>query len=235
MTKLDDVKKLIEEKRYEEAQHILQLLDSQGLGNAESQYLLGLIFHSRNDIAKAVESFKRALIHDPDYIDASISLSIIYNDTGHYAEGKKLFEKAEKSLARKPLNSTPSMILNKEISKKHTEAGDMYRKIERYDDAANEYHKAIRIDADNLDAQVNLAKTMANRGQLQIAYQELQKMIQKYPQYVPIRIQLALLYFANGNFVDAQMELSQVLQQDPDNSQAQMYLSMAKDATESTI
>jgi tetratricopeptide (TPR) repeat protein len=228
-------KQLIDQQRYDEAQHELERLDSQGASTAESLYLLGIVHYTRNQIPQAVDYFKRALFMNPDYVDAAISLSIVYNDTGHYQEATQLFTQAEKSLARKPSSSTASMILDKEIARRHIELGDMYRKINRFDEAANEYLKATRIDPDNIDAQMYLAKTMANRGQLEQAYQEFQKLIQKYPHYVPIRIQLALTCFASGNFVDAQMELDQALRQDPNNAEAKMYQSMARDATESTL
>ncbi len=235
MSLLLDAKKLLSSGHYVAAKDLLLDLDSAGQSDAETQYLLGTIFHRENNFAEAVDRFKRALQLDPQFTDAAISLSIIYNDTGHYLEGKQVFEQAEKSALRKPGIPTPSIVLAKEISEKHVELGNLYRKLQRFDEAANEFLKAARVDPDHLEARILLAKTHGQRGQMKLAHEELAKLVKERPDFVPARVHLALLYYALGNAVDAQIELQEALLKEPDNAQVKMYLDLTKQATESVL
>lgn len=231
----EEAKKLLSKGQQDSAKELLLKLDSSGQATAESQYLLGLIFHRENKFAEAVDRFKRSLQLDPHFTDSAISLSIIYNDTGHYEEGKKIFEQAEKSAKRRSGTPSPSIVLAREISSLHLELGNLYRKLQRFDEAANEYLKAARVDPESIDARLLLAKTHGQRGQMQLAQQELEKLVREKPDNTSARVHLALLYFAMGNTVDAQIILQEAQMKDPTNAQVKMYLDMTKQATESLI
>jgi tetratricopeptide (TPR) repeat protein len=230
---VDDAKRLLAQGHAAAAKDLLLDLDSAGQSTAESQYILGTIFHRENRLAEAVDRFKRSLQIDPNFTDAAISLSIIYNDTGHYQEGKAVFEQAEKAAHRKPGTPTPSIVLAKEISAKHLELGNLYRSLQRFDEAANEYLKAGRVDPENVEARILLAKTHGQRGQMKVAQQELEKLVSENPDHISARVHLALLYYAIGNVVDAQIELQEAQMKDPGNRQVKMYLEMTRQATES--
>ncbi|RZA00591.1 MAG: tetratricopeptide repeat protein, partial [Proteobacteria bacterium] len=128
-----------------------------------------------------------------------------------------------------------SIVLSKEISGKHLELGNLYRSLQRFDEAANEYLKASRVDPENVQARILLAKTHGQRGQMKLAQQELEGLVREKPDHIAARVHLALLYFAIGNVVDAQIELQEAQLKDPGNRQVRMYLDMTRQATESTI
>lgn len=232
---LEDAKKLLARGYLEAAKDLLLELDDSGQGNAETQYILGTIFHRENRFSEAVERFQRALQLDPQFTDAAISLSIIYNDTGHYQEGKKVFEQAELAASRKSGSPSPSVVVSKEISEKHLELGNLYRSLQRFDEAANEFLKASRIDPQNIEARILLAKTHGQRGQMKLAQQELENLVRENPDHISARVHLALLYYAIGNVVDAQIELHEAQLKDPNNRQVKMYLELTKQATESNV
>ena len=79
---------------------------------------------------------------------------------------------------RTTIAPTPSIVLAREISQKHMELGNLYRKLQRFDEAANEYLKASRVDPENFDARILLAKTHGQRGQMRQAQIELVGMLQ---------------------------------------------------------
>jgi len=232
---VEDAKKLIAQGHAVAAKDLLIDLDHGGQSTAELQYLLGTILHRENNFAEAADRFKRALQIDPHFTDAAISLSIIYNDTGHYQEGAQVFAQAEQAAMHKSLVPTPSIVLAREISNKHLELGNLYRKLQRFDEAANEFLKASRADPDNFEARILLAKTHGQRGQMRQAQIELEKLVREHPDHVPARVHLALLYYALGNTVDAQMELHEAQLKEPNNEQVRMYIEMTRQATESTL
>ena len=233
-TEIAAIRELISQRKLDEAEHALLSLDASGEATAESQYLLGTILHRKNRLMDAVNAFKRSLLLDPQFIDSAISLSVIYNDTGHYQEAREIFEKAESCLQEQN-SASNSVLLDRELAAKHIDLGNMYRKLQRFDSAANEYMKATRLDPKNLEARINLAKTLAQRGQTKLAHRELTNIIEEHPNYIPARIHLALLYYAIGNTVDARMELAQARQRDPKNEAVKMYLALTEKATESVL
>lgn len=229
-------KSLVKKGSLTAAKDLLLEMDSMNQSTAESHYLLGTIHHRGNELLEAVNCFKRALLLDPSFTDAAISLSIVYNDTGHYQEGKKNFEQAEKSLAaRSSTSPTTSVMLTRDIAKRHMELGDLYRQLQKLDEAANEYLKVSRLEPNNLEARILLAKTHGQRGQYKLACEELEKLVKEYPDYVSARVHLALLYYALGKTVDAQIELQEALMKEPDNQQVKMYLGLTNRATESVL
>lgn len=232
---IEQAKRFLAEGHWQAAKDVLLDLDNSGRGNAEVQYILGTLLHRENRFAEAVDRFKRALQIDPQFTDAAISLSIIYNDTGHYQEGKQVFEQAEKAAHRRPGKPAPSVILQKELSQKHLDLGNLYRSLQKFDEAANEFLKAARVDPENVDARILLSKTHGQRGQMRLAQQELETLVREKPENVSARVHLALLYYAMGNVVDAQIELQEALVKAPNNRQVKMYLEMTRGATESLI
>jgi tetratricopeptide (TPR) repeat protein len=234
-TDLEAVKKMVAEKKFREAIEALVAIESGGEATAESQYLLGTVYHRVNHLAEAVNAFKRSLLLDPQFTDSAISLSVIYNDTGHYKEAQEVFERAEKNLQENQGSASHSVILDRELAERHIELGNLYRKLQRFDAAAHEYMKAVRLDPRNLQSRINLAKTLAQRGQTKLAQRELENLIAEHPRHVAARVHLALLLYSMGNAVDARMELSQALLYDPQNKQVRMYLAMTEKATESTM
>jgi tetratricopeptide (TPR) repeat protein len=234
---LEPAKQQIREQRYEDALQTLRTLDSQGAANAETHYLIGSIFHRQNELSEAVESFKRSLLLDPSFTDAAISLSIIYNDTGHYQEGRAIFEQAEKSLINRgsSAQSSTSIVVAKELAGKHLELGQLYRKLQRFDEAASEFAKAARLDNSNFEARIELAKTHAQRGNSELAESELTELAKDAPNNINVKIQLALLHYARGNTIDAQIELNEALVQDPANKTVRTYLNLTKQASESIL
>lgn len=233
---LEAIKRLIAQKQSHEALEALAALDASGESTAESQYLMGTVLHRMNRLGDAVNAFKRSLLLDPGFTDSAISLSVIYNDTGHYKEAQEVFEQAEATLRQNAgASASNSVVLDRELAQKHIELGNLYRKLQRFDAAAHEYMKATRLDPRNLNARINLAKTLAQRGQTKLAQKELEHIISENPYNVQARIHLALLLYAMGNAVDARMELSQALLYEPQNKQVRMYLAMTEKATESTL
>ena len=76
---------------------------------------------------------------------------------------------------------------------------------------------------------------MLFRSQMRQAQIELEKLVREHPDHVAARIHLALLYYALGNTVDAQIELHEAQLKEPGNEQVKMYLQMTRAATESTL
>ncbi len=201
----------------------------------EAFFYLANVFHVRGELGKAIKAFQRVLELDPHHTDAAISLSVIYNDIGKYEEAKIIFEKANNQVKTTQNQGISDPHLNKKFSLKHYEIAEMYLSYGRADEALFEYNKASTLDPDNLEIRIKVAKTYAKKGFTSKAFEELKRLKNEHPAYMPARIALGLLYYGNGNIIEAQAEWQNVLSRDPNHPDAVMYLQLSRSATETSV
>lgn len=200
----------------------------------EAYYILGNIFHINGEVGKAIKAFTQVLDLDPNYTDASIALSVLFNDIGKYEDAKRIFDKANHHVK----NSNHLIVdphINRKFSFKHYELAEQYFTFNRFEDAIVEYNKACILDPENLEIRIKIAKTYAKKGFNSKAFDELKKIKNEYPGYLPARVALGILYFSNGNVIEAQTEWQSVLAKDPNNEEALMYLNLSNSASETQI
>jgi tetratricopeptide (TPR) repeat protein len=235
---LNSAKDLFNKRDYQRSQALFSEVLKKDDKNSEAYFHLGNIFHLNGEIGKAIKAFDRVLTIDPCHTDAAISLSVLYNDIGQYQEAKRIFDMANERVKNKAAGSTSrveDIHINKKFSAKHYELAEMYLSYGRFDEALFEYNKASALDPENLLARVKVAKVYAKKGFTAKAFDELRKLKNEYPNYLPCRIALGVLHYANGNIIDAQNEWKKILAQDPHNSEAAMYLNLSKAATETNV
>ena len=202
----------------------------------EAYFHMANVFHLKGDIGKAIKAFNKVLSLDPNHTDASISLSVLYNDIGHYEEAKKIFDQANervKSGAAETLME--DLHINKKFANKHYELAEMYLTYNRYDEALFEYNKTTALDPSNLDARMKVAKVYAKKNFMTKSFDELKKLKNEHPNFLPGRVSLGILYYGQGKILEAQAEWEKVLSKEPQNSEAAMYLNLSKTATETRI
>jgi len=222
--------------RYKEAKILLNdIIDGNGK-SSEAFYYLGNIFHIDGEIGKAIKAFNKVLELDPCHTDASISLSILYNDIGKYEEGKKIFDQTnERIKSRKTKENVEDRHINKKFAEKHYELAEMYMSYNRYDEALYEYNKVNALNPEHLEARIKVAKVYSKKGFVSKALDELRKLKNENPGFTPARIALGILFYGNGKVLEAQNEWRNVLVKDPYNSEAKMYLNLSETATETSV
>jgi tetratricopeptide (TPR) repeat protein len=201
----------------------------------EAFFYLANVFHVRGELGKAIKAFSRVLELDPHHTDAAISLSVIYNDIGKYEEAKAIFEKANNQVKNTQQQGLSDPHLNKKFSLKHYEIAEMYASYGRCDEALFEYNKAATLDSDNLEIRIKIAKTYTKKGFTSKAFEELKRLKNEQPGYMPARIAMGLLYYGNGNIIEAQAEWQNVLSREPNHPEATMYVNLSRSATETTV
>ncbi len=201
----------------------------------EAFFYLANVFHVRGELGKAIKAFQRVLELDPNHTDAAISLSVIYNDIGKYEEAKAIFERANNQVKNSQGQGLADPHLNKKFSLKHYEIAEMYVSYGRCEEALFEYNKAIALDPDNLEIRIKVAKAYTKKGFSSKAFDELRRLKNENPGYMPARIALGLLYYGNGNIIEAQAEWQNVLSREPSHPEAVMYVNLSRTANETTV
>lgn len=203
--------------------------------STEAYFHLANVFHVRGELGKAVKAFQKVLELDSHHTDAAISLSVIYNDIGKYEEAKAIFEKANNQVKNTTSQGLADPHLNRKFSLKHYELAEMYISYGRADEALFEYNKAAQLDPDNLEIRIKVAKAYTKKGFISKAFEELKRVKNEHPGYMPARIALGLLYYGNGNIIEAQAEWQNVLSREANHPEAQMYLNLSRSATETNL
>ncbi len=238
-TKLNDLlkkaKDAFQRSDLKTASLLLNEVIEQNPNCTEAFFYLANVFHVRGELGKAIKAFQRVLELDPHHTDASISLSVIYNDIGKYEEAKAIFEKANNQVKNTQQQGLADPHLNRKFSLKHYELAEMYASYGRADEALFEYNKAVGLDPDNLEIRIKVAKTYTKKGFISKAFDELKRLKNEHPGYMPARIALGLLYYGNGNIIEAQAEWQNVLSREPNHQEASMYMNLSRSATETTV
>lgn len=203
--------------------------------HVDGHYKLASIYYQQGKISLAIKFFRKVLELDENYTDAAISLSVLLNDIGQYDEAKKVFEVQSLKIKRSEEGGIIDPHINRKFGFKHFELGDLYFGYDRYDEALFEYEKSLRLNPDSPDSIVQIAKVYAKKGHVTKALELLRKAKVEHPNHLSIRVSLGILLFGNGNVIEAEEEWSKVVEKDPKNSDALMYLKLAQTATETSI
>lgn len=225
---LDEARREFINGNYKVSEPLLNQLILRNSRNPEIFQMLATIYYDKGQFNKAIKTFRRALEIDPTYTDASVGLSIILNDLGRYEEGQQIFSEAKTLLDKRKGQSDPW--LEEKLASKHEELADLYFQYQRYNESLEQLLKALRLSTRKTEISMRVAECFVKLGEGDKAIKELKNLIKDYPQYIPARIKLGLVYY-NMNFIaEATEQWENVLYKDPHHGEAKKYLKMAQTA-----
>lgn len=223
-----EIHALLQQKKLDLAEERLVRLQTEFANHPDRFYLLGVLHFMRGQYSPAAENLKRCLDLDVHHTDAAICLSVLFNDFGKYDEGKRIFSQANQSVVQKKVGDP--LGIDSKFAVKHLELADLYFRYRRYEEAIEQYTKAIELEPTSFELRIRRAKAFAKKGFTTRAIQDLQSLKNEHPRFIPARIQLGLLHFSQNNVLDAELEWESILEIDPQNREVPGYLEMAKKA-----
>lgn len=224
----EEAKREFIDGNYLVAEPILNQLILRNTRNPEVFQMLATIYYDKGQFNKAIKTFRRALEIDPTYTDASVGLSIILNDLGRYEEGKQVFEEAKGLLDKRKGQTDPW--LEEKLASKHEEIADLYFQYQRYQEALEQLFRALKLSTRKAELSMRIAECFVKLGENEKAIRELKNLIKDYPQYLPARIKLGLVYYNMSLIAEATEQWENVLYRDPHHAEAKKYLKMAQAA-----
>lgn len=230
---LEEAKQHFINGTYKIAEPILNQMVMQGTRNPEVYQMLATICYDKGQFNKAIKTFKRALEIDPTYTDASVGLSIILNDLGRYDEGKKIFEEAKAILDRRQGQGDP--FLDEKLASKHEELADLYFQYQRYQESLEQLYKAQKLSSRRAEITLRIAECFIKQNDFDRAIRDLKGLIREYPQFLPARMKLGLVYYNSQNLAEATEAFESVLARDPQHLEARRHLRMAQTAGITTL
>ena len=138
--------KLFEEGKYSEAEPVLKDIIAINPKYADVLNKLGIINHLKGNTKEAAEYFERALEINPRYTQASLNLAIAYNDMGEFKQAQEVFSKAAQIAHPTPTSLDP--FAAGKLANEHYKLGSLYFDLGLFDDAIEEYSKALNFIPD---------------------------------------------------------------------------------------
>jgi cytochrome c-type biogenesis protein CcmH/NrfG len=217
------------ENKYGLAEPLLNQLILKNAKSCEVFHMLGTIYYDQGKFNKAIRAFRRALEIEPTFTDASVGLSIILNDIGKYAEGRKVFEEARDLLNKHTANEDP--YINEKFSVKHDELGEMYFHHGRFKEALDQYFKALALSNRKPELTMKIVECFVRLEEQDRAVRELQSLIKDFPGFLSARVRLGKMLYDSGDVQGAIEQWEATTHRDPAHSEAQRLLRQAQAIT----
>jgi tetratricopeptide (TPR) repeat protein len=221
-----------QKREYEKAEQMLRLVLDEDDRFADVHDMLGVIAHSRGNFIQAERHFERALQLNPNYTEAALNLAVTYNDRGKYEKAKEIYAR----IKGKPTTSSAQALdpfARGKLANMHADLAQAYADAGLNAEAIVELEKAVGLCPHFADLQTKLGALLRETNQLDRARRAYQAAIDARPNYVPARIQLGVTLLSLGDTAGAEEQWQKVLELEPDNSRAKMYLRMLEGARSS--
>ncbi|MEK6698081.1 MAG: tetratricopeptide repeat protein [Nitrospirota bacterium] len=211
---------------YENAERHFQQILNINANFADIQNSMGIVYNQTNRLEHAVKAFERALELNPGYTEASLNLAITYGDLGMYEKSREVFERAARFSHTEKKAIDP--FVRGKLANEHLGVGKIYQQLGLFDEAIDEYRKALRLSPAFADILTQLGIALRDKGQHDEAIKEFNKAKEVNPQYIPARLHLGITYYSRGFYGLAEEEWRDALTIDPKNSALKTYLNFVK-------
>ncbi|KPK72169.1 hypothetical protein AMJ87_05500 [candidate division WOR_3 bacterium SM23_60] len=189
-------------------------------------HALGCAFSLADNYDEAINSFKRAIELNPNYIEAYVDMAIVQNELCKFEDAKQSFERAA-VLETKDRGLSPQ--LKAKLANIYTQLGDTYYELQEYEKAKDEYRRGTDMGSSFLDIKLKLAKTHLQLSEYEETERILFEVLEHNQNYFEARTTLGLCYYRQQKFLAAQKQWQEVLEADPGNIKAKSYLNMLKE------
>ena len=232
--RLDDLHKsgmdAFDKGDFESAERFFQQILDLNPKFADIQNKMGIIYNRTNRLGLAAKAFEKALEMNPGYTEASLNLAITYSDLGKYDDARKVFENASHftEQAAKTSESSIDPFVKGKLADEHLRIGKIYYEMRQYDEAIDEYQKALRLSPNFADIITALGIALRDKGSFDEAIEQFNRAKQSNPRYIPARLHLGITYYSQGFYGLAEEEWREALVFDPNNSAVRTYLNFVK-------
>lgn len=130
-----------------------------------ARFNVGGYYFGQQEFPEAIEQYKKATEIAPDYSSAFNLLGYAYRQNGDYANAEKAFQRYVELIPKDP--------------NPYDSYAELLLKMGRFDDSIVQYHKALAIDPNFVNAHQGIAMALLYAGKPGAAAAELQTMAKK--------------------------------------------------------
>ncbi len=209
---------------YYGAIHLLEEVVAAGRDFADVHHLLGLCWSLLGQVARALESFDRALALNPRYLEAHVHRGIVLNALGRVEEGREAFAAAA-AAGRPRVAGLPAHDAAR-LANAHADLGDAYAEVGALERAVGQYREACILGPGFPDLRYRLARLLIESGRPLEAREELERVVAERPGFVDAEAALGLARYLSGDAGGAEETWRACLAARPENARVEAYLAM---------
>ncbi|CAG1066415.1 TPR repeat-containing protein YrrB [uncultured bacterium] len=217
-------KRSFDERNYDTALQYLEKVAAEKNQFADVYNMLGLIYYYGSRFEDAIKAFRKAIEINPAYTEASLNLSVVYNELGQFERSSEVYAMAREG--RKEAESYLDPYVKGKLANMHSGLGAIYKDLGFYNEAADEFKKALKLRPGFVDIKTNLGVVYRDMKDYEKALRELEETVSQNPEYAHSRVQLGLTYYTMGQQERARSEWLKVLRANPEDKVAQMYMNL---------
>ena len=199
-----DGRKLLQEKKYEEALRYFEYVLSKDASNAEALYYAGTIYIIQNNTQKGLEYLERSVALAPKNVRLHFILAQTYETLSMMDKAIDMYQKVEKM--------APASREAKEASK-HVRIllGKKYGVQRNYERALQEFSSVLMDYPDDIPALMNKGLTLSLMGRLDEAQATVEKALTIQPNNGVLHAYLAEVFEKKGDINKSKAQYEQVL------------------------
>ncbi len=202
---------------------------------AQIYYHLGYQAARQGDWALAEEYWQQAYDLEDGSFRAAYNLALAYERAHDYHLAAEMWREVLRRRPRK--EDHRDAISDEEVAQLWKRAAQAYIQVGEYDEAVHVYRMAVKWNPENLDTRMEMVRSMLDNGQWQAAENELERILDRNPDYIPALIRMGEVQSARGWWWqrrDPTHYWKRALALEPNNLEAQQilidyYLNQAED------
>ncbi len=213
-------KDLLRARQYQRAEDIfLKVVKHHKL--ADVYNALGLVYADQCKFNFAEVAFKKALSINPNYMEAALNLSVVYNNLGLGKKSKEIYQRL-RAYGAKSRGAIDPMLMAR-MANLHAELGDLYHSVGENKLAITEYEMAVDLCPEFIDIQTKLATAYREVGKTPQALKIFSKTKKRAGKFAPYWISLGVTHYAKNNRKEAKKAWLKALKIEPRNAIAKAY------------
>ncbi len=155
---------------------------------------------------RMINSYRKALKHEPDFFEVSFNLALTYENLGQIDSAEVYYKKSLKS--------------NPDLVRAHMRLGRLYESQQRYDEALKQFKEVVKIEPSYFSETPRLGEKYRYINIIEEVLKEYQLKHELNPKDPEILLVLARIFNSLGRYGQAEDYYSQIVRLDPTNREA---------------
>lgn len=173
---------------------------------------------------EAKDHWRTAVQLDSGSFRLAYNLALAYEKSGNFFEAAETWREA---LRRRPRRADhPDALDDDQVARLWQHAAECYTKAGAFEEVGRVYQQAIKWAPENLDLRLALAENALRDGRLQLARNELDRLLERDPKHVAALVRMGEVCSQDSwwNRTQAPKYWQKALEIDPRNPQARQFL-----------
>ena len=178
-----------------------------------------------NHWTEAQNHWQTAVKLDSGSFRLAFNLALAYEKSDNFLEAGETWREA---LRRRPRRADhPDSLSDDQVARLWQHAAECYARAGEFEEVGRTYQQAIKWAPENLELRLALAENALREGRLQLARNELERVLKRNPRYVPALVRMGEVCSQDSwwrNQAQAPEYWQKALAIDPKNTQARQFL-----------